>query len=161
MDSLLKRRKGYIMLAVCLMCFVFLLLAGDFLLFTVENQVNDRINSLDDSFRAIETIYKVSGHNSVYPVTVTGRIICWLILIISIVILVVFAAQIFAIFNTINFKREVKKIRKEIDEDQLEVLTEMEETQQLDKKIMRQQQDILEYEEDIMKKLDDLRKQKK
>lgn len=161
MEKIVKRRKNYIMLAILIFAFLVMIMAGDLLMFVFENQVNANINTLDDSFRSLETIFKISGHQAVYPVTSAGRILALIILFLSIILLVMFAAQVFAILNSLNWKKAAKKISQEIDEEQEEVLEELEETQEMESEILRKQKQILQHEQNIMEKLDRLQEEKK
>ena len=55
-------------------------------------------------------------------------------------------------------QKELRAVHKKIDETKLEVLTEVAEENKRDQQILTQQKNIIEYEENIMEKLDALRK---
>jgi hypothetical protein len=155
-----KRRRAIILLTIFFFAFIVLLLIGNLVMYLTEASVNPMINNLNDSFRSIETIYKISGDQAVYPVTFPGRITAFSILLLSGVIGIAFAAQVFALLNSLTLGKFFRRIKKDIDQDQKQVLDEFEETQDLEQDILKTQEEILSKEEDIMKKLDELRKHK-
>ena len=153
-DKILKKRKGYLAILVIIMVFVFLIISADFLIYFSEYKINPQIETLDDSFRAIETVFSLKGDQGVYPMTTIGRVTTLFVFIFSIILLIIFAAQVFTLLNHSNFKKWGKKINKEQDE----LMDEIEETQELEQDVLSKQKQILEYEKDILKRLDELRK---
>ncbi|PIR94648.1 hypothetical protein COT97_00100 [Candidatus Falkowbacteria bacterium CG10_big_fil_rev_8_21_14_0_10_39_11] len=162
MEPKYQRRKHILFLAILVFAFVFSIVIFDMLLYIAELNTNPAVHSLNDSFRMIESTYNlVSEEVAVYPITSAGRILSLSLIAVSVIILIVFAAQVFALLQIFHSRPLFRRLEKDIDQDEKELLSEFEESQVMEQEILDKQQQIINYEEDIIAKLDRLRDEKK
>lgn len=160
MDQSGKRGKVIMLLMVTILLFAFLLMIGNLLIYAFETGVNEAIKTPGDAFRAIESVFHFSGLNAVTPITLGGRITLFVFFLLAIILGIVFAAQVFGLVQTITFRPWFKKIDKKLATEEIDLQEGLDENQELEKEILNQQTKILSYEENILDKLDKLRKEK-
>jgi hypothetical protein len=152
--ALTKRRQGLLVLGIVIFLFVFMLVISDFLIYIFEYRVNPQITSLNDAFRAVGSIYSLFGERAINPLSIGGQITALATLIISILMLVVFAAQLVAIVTAGRIKKDFRRLEKDLDREEDDLLGELEVTENLEAEILSKQDKILSHEESILSKLD-------
>jgi hypothetical protein len=160
MDPKTKQRRAIIMLVALVAVFGFVIFVGSIIMFLFELNSNPEINDINDSFRSMETVFHLAGQEAIYPVTVAGRILSIMVLVISVALLVGFAAQVFRWLNLRGAKTELNELKEEMDEDKKELIREIDENEDIGQKIIEQQEQILHNEQSIIAKLDKLRQEK-
>ncbi len=107
-DYQLKRRRGYLLMVIFLFVFLILLVMSDILIYIFEYRYNPQIQSMDQSFVAVEAIFKLNT-GEIYPITAGGRITAMVTLILSILLFLLFAVQAFTIFSTLGWRPKKQK----------------------------------------------------
>jgi hypothetical protein len=148
-ELILKRRKSILLSMVVVFGFIILMMISNLIIFLFEHNYNNNINNVNDSFKVLESIFHLSGNDGVYPATIGGRIMSFIVLGGFLALFVVFVIQIFNIFVSFGNPQDKKVIVEEINENQ-----------ELEEEILKKQDEILEYEQTIMEKLDKLREDK-
>ncbi len=156
-EKLLVRRRGYILLAILIFAFIMWLAIADMLFYIFEYRTNPQITSLNDAWRGIESIYFMGGAAGLYPVTMAGRILCFLTLILSFIFLALFIARIISMISTVQYRKLEKDITRKIDREEDDLLMEIEQSEEMENEILNKQDTILAKEESILEKLDRLR----
>lgn len=151
-DPQLKRRRGYLLMVIFLFVFIVFLVMSDILIYIFEFRSNPQIQSMNDSFEAVEAIFKLNT-GEIYPITLGGRITAFVTLILAISLFLFFAIQVFIVLNSIgarsksDYLKEKKKIEKK-----LRRISDLDNSTDDSK--------IYDSEENIMQKLEKVKQQK-
>ena len=156
----MRRRRGFLMAVIFVFVFVVVIMMSNISFYAFEHNYNSKINNINDGFKAVESVFQLSGGQGVYPVTIGGRITSLVTLLMSIVLLILFASQVFKVVTSFNLKDHFTKIEKDIKNEEDDIMEEFAESQKLEADILKKQDEILHYEENIMRKLDKLREDK-
>ncbi|OGF30955.1 hypothetical protein A2533_01460 [Candidatus Falkowbacteria bacterium RIFOXYD2_FULL_35_9] len=159
MEAKLKRRKSWLILGFLGLFFVIILISANFLLFIVENQINPEVSDLNDSFRIVENIFKF-GNDDLSAITLVGRMISLVTFSLVVILFIIFVVQVLILISSLFMRPYFRSVKQDFDKEGDVFLDKIRETQKIEDKILQQQHQILQKEENIIEKLDRLRYRK-
>ncbi|HCC22761.1 TPA: hypothetical protein DF272_01120 [Candidatus Falkowbacteria bacterium] len=155
MEPNFDRRRKLLFLTIIVFIFFLSLLIFDILIYIVELGANPSIRAVSDTFRLIETTFRLVGEEqAIYPVTSIGHGLSMGLLGFTAILLIVFGAQVFSLMQTFTLRRQPRS-----DEQVISAGSVINPAVNLERETERlnQQPSSIEYEENIMEKLDRLR----
>jgi hypothetical protein len=158
MDKILKRRRAIIFAAGIVLAFVVLMIFSTVIVYLFERSKNLSIVTISDAFAIFESVFNIRQGAAVNAMTTGGRITVFSTIVVTVILAIWFAAQLFAIVGSALVRKTVEHEDHREAKHKKEIIAEIDENQELEEKIIEQQEEILEKEEDIISKLDSLRK---
>lgn len=158
MEKAMKRRRSIIMAVSIVLAYIALMFFGAIFVYLFEQARNEAVSSISDAFAVFESLFNLRQGVPINVVTMGGRITIFTVMLGTVILAISFAAQIFSIIGFTFINNAMNHEDRREAEDKSDIIAEIKENQSLEAKIIDQQDELLDKEENIISKLDALRK---